>query len=161
MPGNVSPVASANLYEDPEAASIVYSSEAPLAQVGLDVCNMVNISRDQLEQIQRAGKATTRLLAAATPSLHDSYVARGLLKEEEGVRYNDMPAIAFMVDPDLFGCSDMFVEIETQSPTSRGQTVAQRAGPGVPPPNVTVCLEVDGDRVARLFTERIVGYGAP
>ena len=100
-------------------------------------------------------------MAAATPSLHDSYVERGLLKEEEGVRYNDMPAIAFMVDPDLFGCSDMFVEIETQSPTSRGQTVAQRAGPGVPPPNVTVCLEVDGDRVARLFTERIVGYRAP
>ena len=161
VPGNVSPVASANLYEDPEAASIVYSSGAPLAQVGLDVCNMVNISRDQLEQIQRAGKATTRLLAAATPSLHDSYVARGILKEEEGVRYNDMPAIAFMVDPDLFGCSDMFVEIETQSPTSRGQTVAQRAGPGVPPPNVTVCREVAGDRVARLFTERIVGYGAP
>ncbi len=151
VPGNVSPV----------AASIVYSSGAPLAQVGLDVCNNVNISRAQLEQIQRAGKTTTRLLAAAAPSLHDSYVERGLLKEEEGVRYNDMPAIAFMVDPDLFGCSDMFVEIETHSPTARGQTVAQRAGPGVPPPNVTVCLEVDGDRVARLFTERIVGYRAP
>lgn len=30
VPGNVSPVASANLYEDPEAAAIVYSSGAPL-----------------------------------------------------------------------------------------------------------------------------------
>ena len=161
VPGNVSPVASANLYEDPEAAAIVYSSGAPLTQVGLDVCNQVDISRAQLEQIQQAGKATTKLLAAATPSLHDSYVERGLLKKEEGVRYNDMPAIAFMVDPDLFGCSDMFVEIETHSTTARGQTVAQRAGPGVPPPNATVCLDVDGGRVARLFTERIVGYVAP
>ena len=35
VPGNVSPVASANLYEDPEAAAVVYSSDAPLVQVGL------------------------------------------------------------------------------------------------------------------------------
>ena len=35
VPGNVSPVASANLYEDPEAAAIVYRSGAPLVQVGL------------------------------------------------------------------------------------------------------------------------------
>ena len=161
VPGNVSTVASANLYEDPEAASIVYSSGASLAQVGLDVCNKVNISRAQLDQIRQTGTPTASLLAAATPSLHDSYVARGLLKEEEGVRYNDLPAVAFIVAADLFGCSDMFVEIEIHSPNARGQTVAQRAGPGIPPPNATVCLEVDGDRVARLFTERIVGYGAP
>ena len=37
VPGNVSPVASANLYEDPEAASLLYSSGARLVQVGLDV----------------------------------------------------------------------------------------------------------------------------
>ena len=160
VPGNVSPVASANLYEDPEAASIVYSSGSRLAQVGLDVCNKVNISRAQIGKIQKAGTPVTSLLAAATSSLHDSYVERGLLKEGEGVRYNDMPAVAFMVDPDLFGSSEMFVEIELHSPTDRGQTVAQRAGPGVPPDNVTVCLEVDGDRVARLFMERIVGYRA-
>lgn len=77
------------------------------------------------------------------------------------MRYNDLPAVAFIVDPDLFGCSDMFVEIDTHSPAARGQTVAQGAGPGVPPPNATVCLEVDGERVASLFTERVVGYRAP
>ena len=41
VPGNVSPYASANLYEDPEAAAMVYRSGVPIVQVGLDVCNQV------------------------------------------------------------------------------------------------------------------------
>ena len=161
VPGNVSPVASANLYEDPESAAIVYSSGAPLVQVGLDVCNKVNISQSQLEQIQQSATPTTRLLAAATPSLQKSYVERGILKEGEGVRFNDVPAVVFMAAPDLFGCSDMFVEIETHSSTAQGQTVAHHVSSDTPPPNAAVCLEVDGERVAALFTERIVGYRKP
>lgn len=161
VPGNVSPVASANLYEDPESAAIVYSSGVPLAQVGLDVCNKVHISQSQLEQIKEAGTPTARLLSAATPSLQRSYVERGLLTEGDGVRYNDLPAVIFMVDPNLFTCKEMFVEIETQSISARGQTVAQPIGPGTHPHNATVCLEVDGERAAALFTERIVSYRAP
>jgi inosine-uridine nucleoside N-ribohydrolase len=161
VPGNVSPVASANLYEDPESAAIVYSSGASLVQVGLDVCNKVHISQSQLEQIKQAGTPTTRLLSAATPSLQRSYVERGLLEEGGGVRYNDLPAITFMVDPNLFGCSEMFVEIETHISTARGQTVAHQIGSDARLPNATVCLEVDGERAAALFTERIIGYRAP
>ncbi len=161
VPGNVSPVASANLYEDPESAAIVYTSGAPLVQVGLDVCTKVHISQSQLEQIMQAGTPSTRLLSAATPSLQRSYVERGLLVEGDGVRYNDQPAVVFMVDPDLFGCSEMFVEIEAQSSTARGQTVAQLIGPGIGLPNATVCLEVDGENAATLFTERIIGHRAP
>ena len=48
VPGNVSPVATANLHEDPDAAAMVYRSGAPIVQVGLDVCNQVTISPAQL-----------------------------------------------------------------------------------------------------------------
>src|SRR5919205_738507 len=37
VPGNVSPVASANMLNDPDAAAAVYSSGARLVQAGLDV----------------------------------------------------------------------------------------------------------------------------
>ena len=161
VPGNVSPVASANLYEDPESAAIVYTSGAPLVQVGLDVCNKVHISQSQLEQIKHADSPTTRLLSAATPSLQRSYEERGILVEGDGVRYNDLPAVTFLVDPNLFGCSEMFVEIETHSSTARGQTVAHQVGSDLSLANATVCLEVDGERAATLFTERIIGYRAP
>jgi inosine-uridine nucleoside N-ribohydrolase len=77
VPGNISPVASANLYEDLEVAAMVYASEAPLVQVGLDVCDLVEINQYRLDQIRKADTAVTRLLSAATPCLQAYYPAAG------------------------------------------------------------------------------------
>jgi inosine-uridine nucleoside N-ribohydrolase len=158
VPGNVSQVASANLHEDPESASILYRSGAPLAQVGLDVCDNVTISQEQLDRIGKAGTPTTRLLSSATPHIQSYYRGRGYLGEGGGVRYNDVPAVAYAIDPGLFSIGDLYVEIETGSELTRGQTVADiRKGTGRPP-NVKVCLEVDAPRLAQMFTDRVVGY---
>jgi inosine-uridine nucleoside N-ribohydrolase len=157
VPGNVSPVASANLYEDPEAAALVYASGAPLAQVGLDVCNRVTISQAQLDRIYRAGTAAAGLLRAATPCLQASYQRRRLLAQGDGARYNDLPAVAYAVDPSLFQVEELYVAIETRSELCRGQTVADRRGVTGQPPNARVCLGVDAPRLTELFTERVAG----
>ena len=109
VPGNVSPVASANLYEDPEAAAMVYCSGAPLVQVGLDVCNQVTVSRAQLDRIGQADSPAARLLAAATPCLQQYYVEQGLLEAGAGVRYNDVPAVAYAIDAGLFRALPLYV----------------------------------------------------
>ncbi len=162
VPGNASPVASANLYEDPEAASILYKSGAPLVQVGLDVCNQVEIASSQLLQIEQAGTATTRLLAAATPFLQSYYRSQGLLRERDGVRYNDLSAAAYAIDPTLFQAKEYPVTIETHSELARGQTVVDRRasaqGSGNDSGKVRVCLEVDAERLSSLFIQRICGY---
>lgn len=159
VPGNVSPVASANLYEDPEAASVVYASGARLVQVGLDVCNRVEINARQLAEIHRVDTPPARLLSAATPFLQEYYRRQGLLQKGDGVRYNDLPAVAYAVDPSLFQAPEMRVEIETASPMCRGQTVAyQRSANPDRPANARVCLEVDGTRLAELFTRQMVGF---
>ena len=166
VPGNVSPVASANLYEDPEAASILYSSGAPLVQVGLDVCNQVEIPSSQLLQIEQAGTATTDLLSAATPFLQSYYRSQGMLREPDGVRYNDLSAAAYAIDPTLFRAWAYPVIIETHSELARGQTVVDRRAlaqeSGNNPVNesgkVWVCLEVDAERLSSLFTQRICEY---
>lgn len=161
VPGNVSPVASANLYEDPEGAAIVYSSGAPLVQVGLDVCNQITLSRVQLDQLRATGTATTRLLAEATGCLRAYYLAQGIITEADGIRYNDVPAVAYAVDPGLFRASDFHVEIETRSPLTRGQSVAYRQSASGQPPNAQVCLEVDSARLTQTFTERVSSYRPP
>ncbi len=158
VPGNVSPVASANLYEDPEAASIVYESEAPLVQVGLDVCNQVTIARSQLERIRQSGTAAAQLLTSATPFLQQSYVDRGLQAQADGARYNDLPAAAYAVAPDWFGWTDFYVQIETNSPITRGQTVANLQAPDGKSLNVKVCLEVNATELAETFTQRVSEY---
>jgi inosine-uridine nucleoside N-ribohydrolase len=155
-------VASANLYEDPEAASILYKSGAPLVQVGLDVCNQVEINSSQLLQIEQAGTATTRLLSAATPFLQSYYRSQGMLRERDGVRYNDLSAVAYAIDPTLFQAKEYPVTIETHSELARGQTVVDRRasaqGSGSDSGKVRVCLEVDAERLSSLFIQRICGY---
>ena len=152
VPGNVSGVATANLHEDPEAAAIVYRSSAPIAQVGLDVCNRVTVSPAQLEAIAEAESPATQLLSEATGYLREAYIRIGRIGADEGVRYNDMPAVGYAVNPGLFTARPAFVEIETHSELTKGQTVADW---NAAEPNARVCLEVDSAALTAMFTERL------
>ena len=160
VPGNASPVASANLLGDPEAADIVYRSGAKVVQVGLDVCDTVEISADQQARVWRKGTLATRLLESVTPFIKRAYASRGRLNTPDGVRYNDVPAVAYAIDPSLFGCKDLFVRIETRGQLTRGQTVADLHGQTGAPPNAKVALDVDAASVTELWTE-LVGNLSP
>jgi inosine-uridine nucleoside N-ribohydrolase len=153
--GNASPVASANLWGDPEAADVVYRSDAKIVQIGLDVCNQVEISAAQQRRVWQKDTAATRLLQTLTPCLQASYRQRGLLHHPDGVRYNDMPAVAYILDPSLFTCQNVYVRIETQGQLTRGQTVADLHGQSGMPPNVTVAFGVDTARLTHLWVERL------
>jgi inosine-uridine nucleoside N-ribohydrolase len=124
VPGNITPVASANLWGDPEAADVVYRSGARIVQIGLDICDQVEISAAQQQRVWKANTTATRLLQALTPCLQASYRQRGLLRHPDHVRYNDVPAVAYAIDPSLFTCREVHVRIETQGQLTRGQTVA-------------------------------------
>ena len=152
VPGNVSGVATANLHEDPEAASILYRSSAPIVQVGLDVCNRVTVNPGQLAAIADAGSAATNLLSEATGYLRAAYIRTGRIGPDDGVRYNDMPAVGYAIDPGLFRERPAQVEIEAHSELTKGQTVADW---NAPEPNARICLEVDSDALTAMFTERL------
>jgi pyrimidine-specific ribonucleoside hydrolase len=153
--GNVTPVASANLFNDPEAAAIVYRSGAPLVQVGLDVCRQTVISPAQLARIGQSDLPGCALLSRATPCIQAFYQrSEGL---ESGVHYNDVPATAYLIDPSLFGVERLPVRIETGGTWTSGQTVVDWRGGWGQPPNADVCLEVQAERLAELFTSRLVG----
>ena len=156
VPGNVSQVATANLHEDPEAAAMVYDSGASIIQVGLDVCNRVTVSPSQLQRLSESSSPATQLLAQATGGLRDAYIRTGRIGPDEGVRYNDLPAVAYAVNPDLFSTRPALVTIETQSELTRGQTVADRDSDHS---NTQVCLDVDAEALTALFTDRLSGPG--
>jgi inosine-uridine nucleoside N-ribohydrolase len=159
--GNVTEVASANLFNDPEAAAIVYRSGAPLVQVGLDVCQKTTVTEAQLTRIRQAQTPTTTLLTRITPCLIRSYVDRGLMPLGAGVHYNDVPAIAYAIDPHLFEVQECSVRIATHDPLTRGQTVADLANRWRQPPTAKVPMGVDAARLTELFTNRVIGYSRP
>lgn len=152
VPGNVSQVATANLHEDPEAASILYQSGAPIVQVGLDVCNQVTVSPAQLEAIGRSANPGAQLLTGATAYLRDAYIRSGRIGPNEGIRYNDMPAVGFAAKPEMFTLRTGRVEIEARSELTRGQTVVDWQAAES---NARICMAVDSQALTGLFTERV------
>jgi inosine-uridine nucleoside N-ribohydrolase len=155
VPGNITPVASANLWGDPEAADVVYRSGARIVQIGLDVCDQVEISSTEQRHVWQVNTSATRLLQALTPCLQASYRRRGLLRHPDSIRYNDVPAMAYVIDPSLFSCRDVHVQIETRGHLTRGQTVADLRGQGSASPNVAVAFGVDAVRLTQLWVERV------
>src|SRR5918911_2236908 len=97
--GNLTEVATANLYNDPEAAAMVYQSGAPLVQVGMDVCQKVAIPEAHLERLRHTPTPMAQLLTRITPTLIKSYAERGLRRLGTGVHYNDVPAEADRLVP--------------------------------------------------------------
>lgn len=163
--GNASPVASANFFNDPWAAAVVYDSGAPIVQIGLDVCRKVYVTDDQLRGLAREGAAPAKRLAEMSRFIADAYrkVAPAVKRWSEygagaWVHFNDVPAIGYAVRPDVFTGEDLPVVIETCG-LCQGQTVVDFRGQLGRGPNVTVCLDVDGGRLGSLFVERVAGLG--
>ena len=155
--GNVTPVASANLWGDPQAADVVYRSGARIAQVGLDVCEKVEFSAEQLDSVWAADTAATRLLRAAVPFIQGAYRSRDRLRSPGGAQFNDVPAMAYAIDPSLFTMREAYVRVEHRSELTRGQTVADLKGLTGEPANARVAVDVDADRLTSLWSERLAG----
>lgn len=155
--GNMSPVASFNLASDPEAARIMYQSGAQIVQVGLDVCTKVRISQENLNRIRVSGTRPGDFLLEAAEFRRKAYIAAQQSSETEtGVFFNDVPAVAYALWPELFKVQPAFVSIETEGELTAGQTVAEFTGQwGNPEPNTSILMGVDGESVAKRFADRI------
>eukprot|EP01102_Stenamoeba_stenopodia_P017754 TRINITY_DN6410_c0_g1_i3.p1 TRINITY_DN6410_c0_g1~~TRINITY_DN6410_c0_g1_i3.p1 ORF type:complete len:269 (+),score=56.67 TRINITY_DN6410_c0_g1_i3:81-887(+) len=75
--GNITSVATANFFNDPDAAAIVYASGVNLVQVGMGVCNNVKLSKAQLARIYERKNLKTKLLSVVSPQLREYYVSQG------------------------------------------------------------------------------------
>jgi len=159
--GNVTEVATANLYNDPEAAAIVYQAGAPVVQVGMDVCQKVAIPEAHLERLRHTATPTAQLLTRITPTLAQSYAERGLRSLGTGVHYNDVPAMAYAIDPSLYEVQEYHVRIATHDTLTRGQTVADVMHRWPDPPNAKVLMGVQAERLTDMFTTRVLGYARP
>ncbi len=152
QPGNISPLATANIGGDPEAADAVYRSGAKVTQIGLDVCNKVEVSGEQQQRVWDTGTPAARLLQSATRFINQAYLRDNRLANSDGVMYSDLSPMAYAIAPELFKLQDMYVRVETQGEFARGQTVADLRANAAHAPNVSVAMGIDGDAVTDLWT---------
>lgn len=167
--GNVNGAAEANIYGDPEAASIVFNAGWIVTMIGSDVGERTLITRQELAQLQAQHGSESDFIA----KLADFYVTRSEKSGYPGAAMYDPLAVATVIDPTLVTLKDMHVDVETKGEFTRGETVANRMGSnennvlhgdhyeieGVIElkPNAKVCLAADAPRFLQMFTSRIKG----
>jgi pyrimidine-specific ribonucleoside hydrolase len=139
--GNKTASAEFNIYVDPEAAEIVFSSGIKIVMSGLDVTEKACIMDDQWTPFHNSGpvgKFTADLLEFYT--LYSKHY--GLI----GSSIHDACAVSYILNPELFAGKMFNVHVETKGDITRGMTVADRRSISSAEPNVLVLLDLDNDK---------------
>jgi len=167
--GNVNGAAEANIYNDPEAAQIVFNAGWMVTMVGSDVGERTLITRKYLAELQSSHGPQSDFIA----KIADFYLTRSEKSGYSGAAMYDPLAVGIALDPTLGTLKEMHVDVETKGEFTRGETVANRMGSnennvlhgdhyeieGVVElkPNARVCLASDADRFLQLFVNRVRG----
>lgn len=118
VPGNINPASEANIYNDPEAADIVFNASWDITMVGLDVTHKVLMSQEQLARFAKSSKVTAQHISKVLP-LYVDFAHKVLGKP--GLYMHDPSAIAYMLNPSLFEVQRYPLKVATQG-ISRGKT---------------------------------------
>jgi len=122
--GNASPAAEANIYNDPEAAKIVFDSGIPIVMVDLGATSQARLTRKDLERLRASSSPVARYAA----DLGDFYIAFSeRLGFTEGADLHDPLAVGLAIDLSIAtDLRPMHIQVETKGSLTYGETVANR-----------------------------------
>lgn len=153
--GNTTPAAEFNIYADPEAAHIVFSSGVPLTMVGLDVTYQAQALPARRTRIEALGTPIARLVCGwldfFAARYHEVY---GL----DGPPLHDPCAVAQVIRPGIVRTQPMAVEIDISHGPCYGRTVCDRRGVTRRPPSAEVGVTIDADGFYDLLVETLARY---
>jgi inosine-uridine nucleoside N-ribohydrolase len=168
--GNVNAAAEANIYNDPEAAQIVFQAGWRLTMVGLDVGDKTLYGQTQLEQLSKTHGPENDFAVKVLAFLIAQEAKYG---NGGGTPMYDPLAVGTAIDSSIVTTQAMHVDVETRGDFTRGETVANRhnavehnvlhgdryiiEGVDHVNPNVQVCTAVHADKFLQLLNARLEG----
>lgn len=157
VPGNVTPVAEANIWNDPHAADIVFKADWPLIMIGLDVTYAVSYNQSYLKKMADANQKLGGFVRDAAQFYVKFYSSVYQEKEEEVCYFHDAMALAYVIDPTLFDIKMGHFRVATD-PLCYGQTTFAPEDKMVAQdwqeaPLMGAALGVDAERLSQLFLD--------
>ena len=163
-PGNVSPVAEANIWNDPHAADIVFTAGFDLTMVGLDVTHRVILPVRLFAQIAQHQKhlATDTLHHAVAFYAHFYSGLYPHVAEIYGCFGHDVLAFVALTNPELFGTETDRLRVAVDG-LAQGQTMLRRkdiaypqSGWGPELPDTQVCMDVQAQACKDLIERTLM-----
>ncbi|MGL4650382.1 MAG: nucleoside hydrolase, partial [Caldilineaceae bacterium] len=139
VPGNATPCAESNIYNDPEAAARLFGSGLPLTMAGLDVTRRATVDASYLDALRDLGTRCGRFLHTAAQHYLRVYLARG----DEGLVMHDVHAIMVLLRPEIYTMREVRVDVECAGALTRGATVADWRGQWGRPHQTRLLVDVD------------------
>lgn len=157
--GNVNPAAEANIFGDPDAADIVFTSGADILAIGINVTHQVVLTdadRDKLaESNGKFAQYISKILDVYFSYHHESY-------STNGVYLHDPATILAAINPSLITYVEGVVRVQTVGIT-RGLTVfynKQKRFAEVTEwsdkPTVKIAVTVDASTVVKMMMDRLI-----
>jgi purine nucleosidase len=154
VPGNVSPVAEANISGDPDAADIVVTAPWKVTMLALNTTTKVKLSDEILVRIRDRSDRYGRFIWSITRFYMDFH--KNVNHVEGGFYVHDPSAVMFLIDPGLFTVRQGPVRVVTDG-IAIGETImpAYDYQLELPPwrghPAVTTATDVDVKRFLETF----------
>lgn len=167
-PGNVSPVAEANVWNDPHAADHVFSAGWKLTMVGLDVTHRVILPLALFKKIADHHKhVATDVLHHAVSFYADFY--SGIyphVAKIHGCFGHDVLAFIYLVNPELFTVESGGIRVATEG-IGNGQTMMKRKDIFHPQvgwadtPATQVCMQVQAEACNAVLEDMLMSDWLP
>jgi inosine-uridine nucleoside N-ribohydrolase len=165
-PGNVTPLAEANFFNDPHAADVLLTHDWPMVIVGLDVTHKIMITDTHLSQLRDHAGVTGRFLWDTSRFYVDFYSNKGAAKtlSEPCCAMHDAAAVAYLVETDAFEVSRGSARV-IEGGVAAGQLALDRKGYKYATDhwadravNNGACMAVDAERVLASFIRTITDH---
>ena len=151
LKGNASPVAEANIINDPEAAYILFKSGLKIKMAGLDATWDGYIAFDELEEFGKANWLAEKLYSMC--GIYAEHYRERM--KNPGLAMHDSLALAWIIKPELVKAEDYYVTVDINGRYTYGLTVTDVDNVMKYKPNATVAMGVDRVPFINMIKEAI------